>query len=172
MLKPQDVAVLLKLMALPERQATYARLASELEMSASEVHAALKRAVHSRLARRQGESIRPIAANLREFLVHGLSYAFPPELGGLTRGMPTRYAAAPLRSKLRPGDEPPPVWPDPDGEAKGLALLPLYPRAAKAARKDSRFHELLALADALRAGQARERELAVQAIDERFGTNS
>lgn len=170
MLKPQDIAVLLKLMTLPERHAPYGRLAADLEMSPSEVHAALKRAIRSRLARKHGDFVRPIPANLREFLVHGLSYAFPAELGGLTRGVLTSYAASPLKARIRAGDEPPPVWPDPEGAAKGMAFSPLYKNASRAARKDAKLHELLALVDALRGGRARERELAIGELDERLGT--
>ncbi|MEX2443587.1 MAG: hypothetical protein WD492_08280 [Alkalispirochaeta sp.] len=41
-LKPQDVVVLLKLVALGERRWTYSELAGELGMSASEVHGAIE----------------------------------------------------------------------------------------------------------------------------------
>ena len=64
----------------------------------------------------------------------------------------------------------PPVWPDPEGAAKGMAFSPLYKNASRAARKDAKFHELLALVDALRGGRARERELAIGELDERLGT--
>ncbi len=45
-----------------------------------------------------------------------------------------------------------------------MAFAPLYKSAPSAAPKDARFYELLALADALRGGCARERKLAEQAL--------
>lgn len=48
-LKPQDVVVLLKLVALGEQPWTFQRLAVELSISQSEVHAAVSRAVAARL---------------------------------------------------------------------------------------------------------------------------
>jgi hypothetical protein len=48
-LKPQDVVVLLKLVALGDAGWTYQRLATELSLSASEAHAGVRRAVSARL---------------------------------------------------------------------------------------------------------------------------
>jgi len=48
-LKPQDIVVLLKVHSWQDRDWTYSTLASSLSMSASEVHAALKRCEVSRL---------------------------------------------------------------------------------------------------------------------------
>ncbi len=53
-----------------------------------------------------------------------------------------------------------PVWPDPNGSVRGQTLLPLYPGLPAAAKEDSKLYELVALFDALRIGQAREREMA------------
>jgi hypothetical protein len=48
-LKPQDVFVTRKLVALGERPWSYVLLANELYMSGSEINAAVKRAVRARL---------------------------------------------------------------------------------------------------------------------------
>ena len=48
-LKPQDFLVALKLVAWGDRRWTYARLAQELGLSASEAHAAVKRGLLSGL---------------------------------------------------------------------------------------------------------------------------
>jgi hypothetical protein len=47
-------------------------------------------------------------------------------------------------------------------------LLPLYESVPEAALEDPQFYELLALFDALRAGQARERKLAAELLGERL----
>ena len=48
-LKPQDVFIALKLVALGRQSWTYAQLASELFMSASEINGGVKRAIRARL---------------------------------------------------------------------------------------------------------------------------
>lgn len=97
---------------------------------------------------------------VEEFLVHGVKYAFPVQRGETTRGTPTAYAAPPLNDQIADNGDLPPVWPDPDGEVRGVTLEPLHKAAPKAARKDPALHELLALIDALRDGRVRERQLA------------
>jgi hypothetical protein len=133
-------------------------------MSPSEVHAAVKRAQASRLLHGSELGERPNYTAIEEFLIHGLKYAFPAERGELTRGVPTSYAAEPLRQVIALSDEPPPVWPHPTGPQRGIAFEPLYKQAPKAALRDPVLYELLALADALRDGRARERKLAEKMI--------
>lgn len=159
-LKPQDLLVLLKLVAIGERPWTYNALAIELGMSPAEVHSAVRRSLNAGLAVRFGKNIRPAMRNLQEFLLHGVQYVFVPERGGLTRGMLTAHAAFPMVSEFVGDAEPPPVWPDPEGEARGLALSPLYKSVPGAARKDQRLYELLVLVDGVRSGRARERDFA------------
>lgn len=135
-------------------------------MSPSEVHAGIKRAAGARLFDSQRNV--PIMRSLQEFLVHGVQYAFPPDRGHLTRGIPTSYAAPPLNSLLAKSEEPPPVWPDPEGTARGYGYSPLYRSVPKAVSGDNALYELLALVDAIRDGRAREREMAVELLTERL----
>jgi DNA-binding Lrp family transcriptional regulator len=167
-LKPQDIYVTLKIVAGSSRRAPYSQLADELGMSSSEVHASVKRAQFARLL--QGPQLldRPNFSALEEFLVHGLKYAFPAERGEFTRGVPTSYAAEPLRGVIAPGSEPVPGWPYDDGRQRGVALEPLYRSAPKAALRDPVFYEYLVLADALRDGRVRERKYAEDELSRRF----
>lgn len=168
-LKPQDVVVLLKLVALGDRPWTFQRLAVELSISQSEVHAAVNRAVAARLMSDSASSTgRPLQRQLLEFLVHGVKYAFPPERGELTRGVPTGYAAPPLNSQIVGSNEPPPVWPYAEGNTRGYALAPLYRTVPEAALRDPELYQLLALVDAIRDGRARERSLAEKALEKRL----
>jgi hypothetical protein len=80
------------------------------------------------------------------------------------RGIPTAAAAELLKSHFVDDGEPPPVWPYPEGSVRGLSFSPLYKSAPKAALRDSRFYELLALCDAIRSGRTRERVLAVEML--------
>jgi hypothetical protein len=166
-LKPQDVLVVLKLAVQAEAPWSYPKLATELAMSASEVHSSVGRATRSGFLH-DNERHTVNRKALLEFLVHGIKYAFPAERGGLTRGLPTAHAAPPLRSHFGASEEPPPVWPDPEGTVRGEELEPLYRSAPRAARADKKLYELLALVDAVRGGRARERELAVKELRSRL----
>ena len=169
-LKSQDVLVLLKLIAQGDKHWTFNNLAIELGMSPSEVHAASSRAVKARLAVRsdiQGKVV-PNIRNLKEFLINGLQYVYVPERAGMTRGIPTAYAAPPLEGRIVAGNEPPPVWPDPDGHVRGESFSPLYKSVPVAAKQDSLLYELLVLVDAIRGGRARERELAIKELEMRL----
>ena len=158
MLRPQDLAVA-AVLALPDMRAwTYASLAARLELSASEAHAAVKRAGMAGLIRGRAVDRRA----LLEFLEHGVRYAFYPIRGAPTRGVPTSVLAPPLNTRVSTKEGP--VWPSADGSARGYALEPLYRTAPAAARRDASVHEVLALIDALREGGARERELGMREL--------
>lgn len=165
-LKPQDVVILLKLIVRGPSPWSYGSLAQELVMSPSEVHGGLKRATAAKLYDPQRKVA--LIAPLEEFLFHGIKYAFPPDRGALTRGMPTSHAAPPLKALLSVSDEPPPVWPDPEGSTRGTLFSPLFQTVPKAAKCDAALYELLALVDALREGRARERELAEKLLREKL----
>ncbi|MBI3784700.1 MAG: hypothetical protein HY270_15005 [Deltaproteobacteria bacterium] len=170
-LKPVDIAVALKLAVLPEGEKfTYAILAELLHLSASEAHAAVTRLVTARLAVDHGDPrwIRPVNSTLVGLLIYGVPYVFPAVRGGLTIGVPTAYAVPPLRQQVLFSDQNPPVWPHPEGTVRGLSLLPLHANLPLAVAKDQKFYELLALVDALRIGQAREREVAANHLRERL----
>ncbi len=137
-------------------------------MSPSEVCVSVKRGQFARLLHGPELDNRPNLTALEEFLVHGLRYAFPAERGEYTRGIPTSYAAEPLRSRITEGDEPIPVWPHASGKQRGIGLKPLYRSAPHAALLDAGFYEYLALADALRDGRTRERKYAEEELHSRF----
>lgn len=147
-------------------------IAADLGLSPSEVHAAIKRLHQARLLHGPEMRDKPNYAALEEFLLHGLKYVFPAEHGPVTRGVPTSYAAHPLKDEIVLGDELPPVWPWRDGQTRGIALEPLYKTAPRAALRDSVLYELLALVDAVRDGRARERNIAERELLKRLGTGN
>ena len=167
-LKPQDVLVLLKLLVIREKRWSYNQLAVELGMSPAEVHAGAKRLLAAQLGTKKAGRLVPNIQNLGEFLASGLRYVFVPEWGELTLGMPTLYAAPPLQGVIAVPDEPVPVWPDSEGEVRGVSFSPLYKSAPKAARADPQLYELLVLVDAIRGGRAREREMAISMLNPRL----
>lgn len=165
-LKSQDVVIMLKLIVWDSPEWSYPALAHELFMSASEVHSGVRRAVSARLMDMHSKI--PIKRNLLEFLIHGVKYAYPPDRGGITRGLPTSYAAQPLKELIVQTEDPPPVWPDPEGHVRGYEFSPLYSSVPHACKVDSKLYELLALVDAIRDGRSRETEIAEKEIRSRI----
>lgn len=167
-LKPQDLYVLLALLSREDASAGYAELAEQTGLAVSAVHGALKRAATARLV--MFEARRPVVLKpqLQEFVLHGAKYAFAPVWGTLTRGVPTAYGAAPLNGVIAPSSDPVPVWPHAEGKARGLSLAPLYPSVPDAALRDARLYAVLALFDAIRSGQARERDAAQKLLEPYF----
>ena len=168
MLKPQDIFVLLKLVTIADKKWVYNKMAVELGMSSSEIHAACKRALSAGLAIQRDGVIMPNIRNLEEFITSGLKYVFYPVRGEMVRGMPTAHAADPLLELFVSDNEPSPVWPDPKGTVRGMAFMPIYKSAPNAAKRDKELYKMLALIDAIRGGRARERNIAIKLIKKRF----
>jgi hypothetical protein len=163
-MKSQDLMAAVRV-AIPGRSWSYPELAAALEMSASEAHAAIKRGIACGLVDATTRTARN--SSLLEFLLCGLKYVFPPVWVGITRGVPTAHAASVLKSSFV-DDELPPVWPHEEGGTRGRGLVPIYKSVPAAALRDPVFHEWMALIDAVRAGRAREREIAARLLRERL----
>jgi len=131
-------------------------------MSASEVHAAIRRLDEARLIDPETGDI--LRTQLFDFIVHGVPFSFPARPKEITRGIPTAWAAPALSSKWAPTDQIPPVWPDPEGRVQGAAVQPLYPSVPHAIQQDPVLYDLLSLVDALRFGRARDRDFAKQEL--------
>jgi hypothetical protein len=160
----QDIAILLKICLLEGPKILSKKLADELFLSPAEVSKSLNRCKDSGLLYWSDLEKRVNRSALLDFLAYGVRHVFPPERGGLVRGVPTAAAVEPLKSHFADNGEPPPVWPYPEGTARGLSFSPLYKTAPKAALLDSKLYELLALCDAIRSGRTRERVLAVELL--------
>ncbi|MBI4124417.1 MAG: hypothetical protein HY466_00610 [Deltaproteobacteria bacterium] len=168
-MRPQDVAVLLKIVALSGEPWRHIDLAQHLNLSQSEVSEALDRCKLAGLV--SPDKKRVIHALLFEFLVYGLKYVFPVEPGAVCLGVPTAHSMAPLNKKIVSKKEEQYVWPAMNGKVRGHSIRPLYKKIAEAAEKDQKFHELLALVDAIRVGRAREQKLAIQELKKRILEN-
>lgn len=167
-LKPHDLAVLFKCLGDGSERWTYAAFAGALSLSASEVHGAAGRLLASGLLRRLPEAIAPDRPACAEFILYGAPYCFYARQGGLVRGIPTSLSTMPKSGVKMDSTIPPPVWPHVRGRVKGLEFAPLYPGAPEAALKDPGLYRLLALFDALRGGQARERAYAHKILSEKI----
>jgi DNA-binding transcriptional ArsR family regulator len=160
MLKGQDVVLLLRLLGDPHVGSTQ-RLADATGLSPATVHRALHRLADAGLYDLHRRRVPEAAAE--EFLVHAVKYLFPAVRGSETRGVPAAWAAPPLSSDMA-DDGLPPVWPHPSGKRRGIALQPLHPAVPELALSDDALWQRLALVDAIRAGDARIRRLAEEAL--------
>ena len=165
-MKSLDIVVLCKVFIFQsagQRRWTYAQLAEETFMSVGEVHASIKRLKASRLFDEFTKSVIPSA--LVEFLIHGLKYAFPAEIGAPTRGITTSHSAPILHEEVLQSETDMYVWAYANGKQKGIAIKPLSKNAPRAALRDEKLYDFLALIDAVRIGKSREKSIAVEKIE-------
>ena len=151
-MRPQDIAVLLKIIAFGKHDWMNKDLAASLHISPSEITESLSRSQFAGLINASRKKVFVLA--LEDFLVYGLRYVFPVQPGALVRGMPTAHASPLLKSHFSSDEKY--VWPDAQSNERGMMIVPLYPGAAEAAKKDSIFYNLLALCDVFRVGKVRE----------------
>lgn len=163
-LSPSDLLVALKLGASPNAgiSATLRRLGQELGLSKSAVGNSLKRLDELGLLSADGrKQVNKVA--LLDLLENAVRWVAPARVGDYELGLPTAHSAGVLAKHLLADDDPV-VMPLPHGPMRGRAVPPIHPLAAKAAARDERLHELLAIVDALRIGRARDRQVAVRAL--------
>ncbi len=160
-LKPQDIIVLLKILVKKDETWRIIDLSYELNISSGEISNALERLRSSSLISSDKKTV--LLSNLKEFLIHGLKYAFPAKLGSIERGIATAHSVGKLQKKIVSDTKY--IWPDANGDTKGLSVSPLYKNASEASIKDPKLHLLLALIDSIRIGKVREQVIAKQLLE-------
>ncbi|HET8861780.1 MAG TPA: hypothetical protein VFM94_00845 [Solirubrobacterales bacterium] len=144
-------------------------LAGQLGFDVAGTHRAMRRLGEAGLY--SVERRRIFQAPAEEFLVHAAKFSFPPRWGSEARGVPTSWAAEPLKEELAEPVGLPPIWPYSRGAVRGLALEPLHSMVPKAALADPKLWQRLALVDALRSNDsARVSQLAAKLLQERIGS--
>lgn len=153
-LRGVDVLVVLGLLRHRAGEWTVRMLARELHMPLATVQRSLGRLGTTPafdLERRHVD-----IAGCEELFGHALAFIAPASLGKSTRGTPTAWAVPALAKRLRvSADAPQPVWPQPRGRVRGVAVRPLHAGVLALAAADPEMHELLALTDAARLGDAK-----------------
>lgn len=164
-LRPFDIAVALRLLLVPEER--YEPLAEALVTSTSAVHRSVARLQLAGLCQPSSRTV--ARAALREFLLHGARFAFPPVYGPERTGLATAWSHPDVATLFTDGEVPRPlVWSSDRGSARGDSLVPLFPNVPAVAARDARLHELLAMVDAVRAGTSREREVVGDVLGARI----
>ena len=168
-LEPLDLIVALKMAvtASTKERCSVREVAASLGLPKSNVHRSMERLVaHGVLvAEPDGKRVNRLVA--RELFSHGVRWIAPAKPGKIVLGLATAHTAPPLANQL-PGDVDPVVIPLEEGPVRGRAVTPIHPSAPAAAKNDHRLHELLAIVDGIRIGGAREREVAIAALQARL----
>ncbi len=163
-LKPHDVVLLLKILSKDRSDWRQIDIALDLEISQGEVAKSLARLRKSGFLAEK----RVNRSALIEFLIHGLKYTFPADIGSLTVGVPTAISSPIFKNKIIQSEEDVYVWPSSKGDVRGQAVFPLYAQLANVVLKDEQFYELLSLVEVLRIGRTRERKIAEEEIKKRI----
>ncbi|HDR88081.1 MAG TPA: hypothetical protein ENN63_00440 [Bacteroidetes bacterium] len=163
-MKPQDVFILLKIIALKNDNWQQIPLAQSLKMSQSEVSQSVARSKYAGLLDDSGKRV--MRQVLMDFLQYGLPVVFPAKPGAVVRGIPTAHSAPPLNKEINSSEDY--VWPFARGNVRGHGITPLYDTVPQAVIEDEQLHALLALTDALRVGKAREKNVAVRELKSRI----
>ncbi|TBW34558.1 hypothetical protein E0E54_13940 [Azotobacter chroococcum] len=152
----------------PKFDYTARGLEMETGISKTQINLSLHRSLDVGLAFKDRKTGIPRvnAQALFELIVHGIRYVFPARKGELTRGIGTAFSAPMLRGKLLSAGDLDLVWPDAYGKTMGQSVEPLFKTSPHAVKRDPLLYELLALVDAVRLGQPRERKLAITLLEE------
>lgn len=161
-MRPQDVPILLKIIALDGRKWQLSELSKALNISISEVSESLNR---SKLANLIDYSKKKVnRRNLIDFLEFGVSYVFPQQPGSMARGIPTAHSHPSMKQTFI--SELSYVWADSRGTELGLVIEPFYPKQVDGVLDDAIYYKLLALVDVIRVGKVREVNYAVKELKE------
>lgn len=168
MLRPSDIASLLYLRLHPADP--YSAMAERLGISKSTAHDSVRRLVHNRLAHESKRATALVADGpALDFLTFGVPYAFVPDVVPDARGVMTGLRALDLSSAGGAFSSALAiVWPSKLGDARGMGVAPLVPAAPDLPYRDPPLYRMLAIVDALRLGDAREREVARDSLRAEF----
>jgi DNA-binding Lrp family transcriptional regulator len=159
MLTPSDIASLLYLHLYPAD--TYGAMAERLGISKSTAHGSVRRLLKNRLIHESSTAMARVAeGSALDFLCFGVPYVFAPDTVPAARGVPTGLRSFAQNDADTMSGALSLVWPSRLGDGRGIGIAPLVPAAVELPARDPKLYRLLALVDALRIGDAREREVA------------
>lgn len=163
-MRPQDVAILLKLISIDYPNWILTTLSAEVKISISEISESLNRSRISSLIDYNKKMVN--RGNFLEFLEHGIKYVFPQSPGTMVRGTPTAHSHPSIKNKFLSQIDY--VWPDKKGKIMGLEIEPFYAKQTEATYTDEKFYKLLSLTDMLRVGKVREQKYAIVELRKEF----
>lgn len=166
-MRPQDIVILLKIIAKREEPWQNKDLAAELFISQSEVSESLYRSAIAGLIDADKRK-KVYRQSMMEFLEHGLHYVFPAFPGTMVNGIYTAHSHPFMQLEFKT-ESLHYVWPDTRAEARGLSIQPFYKEQVKAVKQDEQLYLMLALLDVIRVGRVREMKYAITKLKEMIG---
>jgi len=163
-MRPQDIVVLLKILALGHDNWYNSELAHTLKISPSEISEVLNRCMISGLIDTKKRKVN--VNSFIEFLVYGLKYVFPTKPGAIVKGIPTAHSAFPINEHISSNE--PYVWPYAKGTHRGQSIEPLYKTLPQVGPEDNLLYELLTIIDTIRVGRVREIKFAIEELNKRL----
>jgi len=164
-MRPQDIVVLLKILTFSDENWTLADISEALKISIAEISGSLERSRVAGFLNQTKRKVNRLA--LREFLIHGLKYVFPAQIGATVRGIATAHSASPVKEQITEGKDIY-VWAYSRGTRRGNSIVPLYKTIPKIVGSQHELYEYLVITDTLRIGRVREVEIATVELDKRL----
>jgi hypothetical protein len=164
-MRPQDIVILVKIVAKGNQVWQNKDLAHELFISPGEISDSLNRSAMAGLIDNEKKK-KVYRTSLLEFVEHGLHYVFPALPGTMVNGLYTAHSHPTMQQHF--SSELNYVWPDPRGEVRGLSIEPLYKHQVKSSRIDDKLYLMLALIDVVRVGKVREMKVALEKLKEKI----
>lgn len=161
-MRPLDIVVLLKIIALDDKPWQYRDLSSSLTISVSEISESLNRSSVAGLI--NGKNINRAA--FMEFIQYGLQYVFPQNPGSLAIGIVTAHSHHFYQKHF--SSESAFVWASQEGTVRGQTIEPLHRGVIDASLNDSELYLMLASIDILRVGRVREKKVALEELKKRI----
>jgi len=169
LLKPQDTLLALKYWSLkgqgksqdqPQTKPRSMReLAESIKVSVGEISKSTKRLMAAHLVVERGGRFIAETGALQDWLCFGVRHAYPAEIIGFGRGMPTAWNCPLVRTDIMPPD-PPLVWDASGGSVEGAIIKPIHDSIPFADSSDELLYEALSLVEAIRTGKPRELSVA------------
>lgn len=163
-MRPQDIVVLLKILALKHNEWYNSDLAQYLKISPSEISEVLNRCKIAGLIDTKKRKVN--INSFSEFIIYGLKYVFPVEPGAIVKGIPTAHSATPIKEHITSNEVY--VWAYSKGTHRGQAIEPLYKTLPEVVQEDKSFYELLTITDTIRVGRVREIKIAIEELNKRL----
>lgn len=162
-LKQQDIIILGKL-ATDSEWPTQKEIADSIGLSQAEVSHALKTLDSIGLINLEQKKLNKIA--IAEFIEHAIKYFYPIEKKGMGRGIRVGPSYSYFKSKVQ-SEEYNYVWPDSEGDTKGVIVVPLLPHLSQSVKDNDKFLLFLNIVEIFRGlGGVRHIQVAQKALKE------
>lgn len=145
-IKPQDVVILGKLIS-AKVWPSQKEIGDSLKLSQAEVSHALKTLGHVGLINLTTKKINKLA--ITEFITHALKYLYPIEKKGTGRGILIGPSSSTFKGKVQ-SDEYNYIWPDSNGDSKGIVVTPLLPELSSSVMENEILYKFLNVVEIFR----------------------